>query len=120
MRTCTDIGLRDEAIKYGLWAQDISKKMLEDRYLYFKPLWGLAYTYYNQGYGKKCLHIGKKLLDFGCEMITNFVKMYLGIVSIYKGNMSKGIKMIEELKQVSNEIERIRWLALFESTLGSV
>ena len=199
--TCADIGLCDEAIKYGIRAQDISKKMPEDRYLYFKPLWGLAYTYYHQGYGKKCLHIGKNLLDygnkhsntrclvvghicegmghfvvgdfqasiksfeqgvavavdpfysiwakmflaptyllnnqveeaemalrevetysddFGCEMITNFVKMYLGIVSIVKGNMSKGIKMIEELKQVSIESERFGWLALYESTLGSV
>jgi hypothetical protein len=34
--------------------------------------------------------------------------------------MSKGIKMIEELKQVSIESERINWLATFESTLGSV
>lgn len=199
--TCADIGLRDEAIKYGIRAQDISKKRPEDRYLYFKPLWGLAYTYYRQGYGKKCLHIGKNLLDygnkhsnirclvvahiceglgylvvgdfpasmksfeqgvavaadpfysiwakmflgpayllnnqveeaekalqdvwtysdeFGCEMITNFVKMYLGIVSICKGSMSKGIKMIEGLKQVSIESERIGWLALFESTIGSV
>jgi tetratricopeptide (TPR) repeat protein len=175
--------------------------MPEDRYLYFKSWWGLSFTYYHQGYGKKCLHIGKNLLDygnkhsnirclvvahiceglgylvvgdfpasmksfeqgvavaadpfysiwakmflgptyllnnqveeaekalqdvwtysdeFGCEMITNFVKMYLGIVSIFKGSMSKGIKMIEELKQVSIESERIGWLALFESTIGSV
>lgn len=199
--TCADIGLNEEAIKFGLRAQDISKKMLEDQYLYFKPLWGLSYTYYNQGYGKKCLHIGKQLLDygnkhsnirclvvahicegmghftigdflasiksfeqavavavdpfysiwvkmflaptyllnnqveeaekalreirtysnnFGCEMINNHVKMFLGITSIFKGNISKGIKMIEELKQVSIESERVRWPALFESTLGRV
>jgi hypothetical protein len=60
-----DIGLTDEAIKYGLRAQDISKKMPEDRYLYFKSSWGLSYTYYRQGYGKKCLHIGNQLLDYG-------------------------------------------------------
>jgi tetratricopeptide (TPR) repeat protein len=199
--TCTDIGLHDEAIEFGLRAQVISKKMPEDHYLYFKPLWGLSYIYYNQGYGKKCLHIGKQLLDygnkhsnirclvvahiceglghfltgdflaaikslelgvavavdpfysiwvkmflaptyllnnqvdeaekaleeiwtysddFGCEMITNYVKMFLGIVSILKGNMSKGINMIEELKHVSIESERIRWSAQFENTLGRV
>ena len=33
--TCTDIGLFDEAIKYGLRAQDISKKLPEDQYLIF-------------------------------------------------------------------------------------
>jgi tetratricopeptide (TPR) repeat protein len=174
--TCMDIGLTDEAIKYGLRAQDISKKMPEDRYLYFKSSWGLSYTYYRQGYGKKCLHIGNQLLDygnkhsnirclvvahiceglgylavgdfpasiksfeqavavaadpfysqwakfflaliylfnkqveeaektlrevltysdeFGCEMVINIMKIYLGIVSILKGNMSKGIKMKE-------------------------
>ena len=36
------------------------------------------------------------------------MKMFLGIVSILKGNMSKGIKMIEELKQVSIESGRER------------
>lgn len=58
--------------------------------------------------------------NFGCDMIAGYVKVWLALVSIIKGNMSKGIIMIEESKQVTIETERKNWMPFFESMLGNV
>jgi len=199
--TCTDIGLYDDAIKYGWRAHEISKKIKDDRYLYFKSLGGLSYTYFCKGYGKKCLDFGKRLLvygnkysnirclvvghicegqgysragnlpaaiesfeqgvavasdplhsqwaktflapnylsnkqsaeaervlrevwtytnNFGCEMIGSYASAWLGVISIIKGNMSKGIRIVEEAKQSTIESERNGWIAFWEFMIGSL
>ncbi|UCD78696.1 MAG: AAA family ATPase, partial [Desulfobacterales bacterium] len=198
---CTDIGLFDEAIKYGLRAQEIAGKLPGDHYLYFKSLWGLSYTYYANGCGKRCSQIGKRLLDygnrhsnirclvvghicvglghntagdypaaikslekgvavakdpfyeqwarlflatnyllnkqiiraedaykevwnyatnFGCELFADYASALLGVISIIKGNLSEGIKMVEVTKQNIIESGRKGWIAFWESLLGSI
>jgi tetratricopeptide (TPR) repeat protein len=199
--SCTDIGFFDEAIKYGLRAHEIAEKLQEDQYIYFKSLWGLAYTYFRKGYGKKCLDIGNKLLgygnkhsnircqvvghicvglgyntagdfplaikfleqgvavaadpfysqwaklflaanylsnkqlaeaeaalkevwtyatNYGCELFEVLASALLGIVSIIKGNLSKGIKKVEETNQNIIESETKGWIAFWGNMLGSL
>ncbi len=199
--TCTDLGYFDKAINYGLRAHGLAEKLPEDQYLYFKALAGLSYTYFCQGYGKKCSQIGKELLDYGkrhsnirclvvghicvgqgytaggdpqtamesfeqgvavaadpfysqwaktflapsylsnkqlpeaekafhevrsytnaygCELIGAYAAGWLGIVAIIKGNLSKGIKLVEETRQSVKISERKGWLAFWENMLGTL
>ena len=199
--SCTDIGLFEDAIKYGLRAHEIAEKLQEDRYLFFKSLWGLSYTYFCQGYGKRCSQIGKQLLDygnkhsnircqvvghicvgmgynlagyypaavksleqgvavaadpfysqwaklflsmnylsnnqtreaesvfkevltystnFGCELFEVYASTFLGVISFINGNLSKGIKIVEETNRFIIENERKGWMAAWEKMLGSL
>jgi tetratricopeptide (TPR) repeat protein len=164
-------------------------------------LWGLSYTYFRKGYGKKCLDFGNTLLEygnkhsnircqvvghicvglgyntagdyllaiksleqgvavavdpfysqwaklllaanylsnkrlaeaeaalkevwtyttnFGCETIGALASALLGIVSIIKGNLSKGIKMVEETNQNIIESEAKGWIAFWGNMLGGL
>jgi len=59
------LGLPDEAIAFGVKAQEISTLFESDHYLYFKSLAGMGYTYFFTGDSKKALEVGKTLLDYG-------------------------------------------------------
>ena len=57
---------------------------------------------------------------FGCEMIRPYAFAWLGVVSIIKGSLSKGIGMVEETKQGIIEGDRKGWLAFWEYILGNL
>jgi class 3 adenylate cyclase/tetratricopeptide (TPR) repeat protein len=63
--TCAELGLLDEAIAFGERAQEISKILSSDHYLFFKSLAGIAHTYWYKGESKKNFEIGRTLLDYG-------------------------------------------------------
>ena len=63
--TCADWGLLDEAIAFGEKAQEISRILDSDHYLFFKSLAGIAQTYWYRGESKKIFEIGRTLLDYG-------------------------------------------------------
>jgi class 3 adenylate cyclase/tetratricopeptide (TPR) repeat protein len=63
--TCSELGLLDEAIAFGKRAQEISKILSSDHYLFFKSLSGIAHTYWYKGDSKKNFEIGRTLLDYG-------------------------------------------------------
>jgi len=82
--TCTLLGRMDEAIVYGERAQEISRLLRTDQYLYFKSIGGLGFTYYYKGYKEKVLEVGRTLLDYGQRpsnpraMVIGYWMMNLG------------------------------------------
>ena len=199
--TCADWGLLDEAIVFGEKAQEISRILDSDHYLFFKSLAGIAHTYWFRGEAKKVFEIGKTLLDygkrhsnirsltvghiytgtgyltagdftsaivcykraikvaadpfyshwgkvflgatyvyngqfreaepalqeltsycenFGCEQVRPYAYIFLAVVMIDKGRISKGLKMLEEERQLSLKNERKILHAMLESIIGKV
>jgi len=199
--TCADWGLLDKAIVFGEKAQEISRILDSDHYLFFKSLAGMAHTYWFKGESRKISEIGKTLLDygrrhsnirslavghiytgtgyiaagdftpaidcykraievaadpfyahwgriflgatyvykgqfreaegtlqelisycedFGCENIRPHAYSFLAIVMIDKGNMSQGLKMLDEERQSSLKNERRTSHAMFELAMGKV
>lgn len=57
---------------------------------------------------------------FGCEMLGTPTHALLGLVSIAKGQMGQGLKMIEETLRACHENERRSWYAVIEHALGQV
>jgi class 3 adenylate cyclase/tetratricopeptide (TPR) repeat protein len=58
--------------------------------------------------------------EFGCERVGTPAQMFLGAVTVAKGNMSQGLKMLEETRRVFLENERRRFYAQTEYVLGRV
>jgi len=199
--TCSNLGLLDEAVKFGERGHEIAKSLPTDQYIYFKSLGGIGFARGFIGNGKRAIETGKVLLDYGRKhsnirsmvmghYITGFghsitgdnlsaIKSYekaiqvssdpfyshfprltlgisclyegqfqkaedalkevltfsrnfgteilgslayacLGVVSIAKGHMSHGLKMIEESIHASKENESKFYCALLENLLGMV
>jgi class 3 adenylate cyclase/tetratricopeptide (TPR) repeat protein len=60
-----DLAQYEEALKYGERAQEISRVVESDHYLYFKSLAAIAMCYWNMGNQKKLLKTGNELLEYG-------------------------------------------------------
>jgi tetratricopeptide (TPR) repeat protein len=75
--TCAELGLLDEAIRFGERAQEIANHLLSDHYLYFKSLGGIGYTYYHKGDRKRAAEVGKAILDYG-QRHSNIRSMVMG------------------------------------------
>ncbi|MEE9610350.1 MAG: tetratricopeptide repeat protein, partial [Desulfatiglandales bacterium] len=199
--TCCELGLLDEAITYGERAQEISRSLVQDHYLYFKSLGGIGYAYVFRGNVRKVFEAGKALQDygkrhssirsifmghlfmgyghfiagdfpsaiescekgikvsvdpiysmagklllgyshayeghfeegedivqevatfcrnFGCEVWETPARMLLGIISVGKGHMSQGIRMIEDTQKSFLKNKRKSFLTLSESILGKL
>ena len=58
--------------------------------------------------------------DFGCELLGTPTHALLGLVSIAKGQMGQGLKMIEETLRACHENQRRSWYAAIEHALGQV
>ena len=58
--------------------------------------------------------------DFGCETLGTPAHALLGLVSIAKGQMGQGLKMIEEALRACHENQRRCWYATIEHALGQV
>ncbi|MGD8302010.1 MAG: AAA family ATPase, partial [Desulfobacterales bacterium] len=58
--------------------------------------------------------------EFGCELFDLLAKAMLGIISIIKGRMSKGIKMFEETNRSGYEGGRDGWFATWEYMFGNI
>jgi class 3 adenylate cyclase/tetratricopeptide (TPR) repeat protein len=199
--TCTDLGALEEAILCGERAQEISKHIPSDQYLFFKPLAGIGYACVVKGNWKTALEAGKAILDygqrhsnirsmamghfvmgfsfveagdfpsaieaykkairtaqdpmysqfsrwglgiayaqigqfkeaeealqevasycrdFGCEYFGTPTHAMLGLVSIAKGRMGQGLKMIEETLRACHENQWRTWYVALEHALGQV
>ena len=57
---------------------------------------------------------------FGCELLGTPAHALLGLVSIAKGEMGQGLKMIEETLRAFHENHRRCWYATIEHALGQV
>jgi class 3 adenylate cyclase/tetratricopeptide (TPR) repeat protein len=75
--TCSDLGLLVEATAFGKRAQEISRSMRSDHYLYFKSLAGIGQTCFFTGDRKTAIEIGTTLVEFG-EKQSNIRSTVLG------------------------------------------
>jgi class 3 adenylate cyclase/tetratricopeptide (TPR) repeat protein len=66
---------------------------------------------------KKVVEFGKK---FGVEVIGSPCELFLGVVSIMRGNIRQGFNKINNIRQIFNENGRKPWLAISEHTLGKI
>jgi len=57
---------------------------------------------------------------FGCELLGSPTHAMLGLVSIAKGQMGQGLRMIEESLRFCHENQRKPWYAIIEHALGQV
>lgn len=78
---CAELGRLDESILYGKRAQEASKLVPSDRYLYFKSLGGMAHAYWYMGETKKALEAGKALLAYG-QRHSNVRSLVFGHIGI--------------------------------------
>ena len=87
--TCADLGMLDEAIAYGERAQEISRSLESDQYLYFKSLGGLGWAYLYRGEPNKCFEAGKALLEYG-QGHANIRSLVIGHGVTGYGHLSAG------------------------------
>jgi class 3 adenylate cyclase/tetratricopeptide (TPR) repeat protein len=87
--TCADWGLLDKAIVFGEKAQEISRILDSDHYLFFKSLAGMGHTYWFRGECKKVSEIGKTLLDYG-RMHSNIRSLAVGHIYTGTGYLAAG------------------------------
>ena len=199
--TCSELGSLEKAIFYGERAQEISKHIPSDHYLFFKSLGGIGWASFCKGDKKRILETGITILDygqrhsnirsmvmghfvtgigfflggdfppaieavnkavqtaadpfysqfarftlgvgytqsgqfqeaeealrevasycrdFGCEQFGSPAHALLGLVSIAKGQMGQGLKMIEKTLRACHENQRRCWYAVIEHALGQV
>jgi tetratricopeptide (TPR) repeat protein len=94
--TCLYRGDIDEAIYHGEKAQEISRLMPEDHYVYVKSLAGLGCAFFFQGDTKKTYEAGKKVFEYSRKR-SNTRGMVLGhwltgYYYILKGDCSSAIE----------------------------
>ena len=101
----SDLSRYDEALQYGARAQEISKVVESDHYLYFKSLGAMAMCYWQLGDSKKLHKIGKDLLEYGqrhasirCQTMGH---MALGGVNNLVGDNPRFINSFQEALDVS-------------------
>jgi len=199
--TCTLLGQLDEAIAHGKRAQEISRLLPEDQYLFFKSLGALGFTYYFKADKKKLFDAGTTLLNYGrkhsnirctvmgnwmttlghqldgnfqsavdyfekvsniavdpyyskmgtlwlgvsyflngqfeeaeeplndfvtysqqmgCEIMEYMALMFLGIITLAKGHMRRGLEELKKVQQTLLKIENQTFYAQSEYVLGNV
>jgi len=87
--TCSEWGLLDESIVFGEKAQEISRILDSDHYLFFKSLAGIAHSYWQRGESKKIFEIGRTLLDYG-RSHSNVRSLTLGHIYTGTGYLTAG------------------------------
>jgi class 3 adenylate cyclase/tetratricopeptide (TPR) repeat protein len=103
--TCVLLGRMDEAIVYGERAQEISRLLRTDQYLYFKSIGGLGFAYYHKGDKEKVLEAGRILLDYGQRhsnpraMVIGYWMMNLG--HVLNGDFSSALESVQKELQLS-------------------
>jgi tetratricopeptide (TPR) repeat protein len=75
--TCAELGVLEEAVLYGERAQEISKNMPSDQYLFFKSLAAIGYASFYKGDRKKTQEVGTTLLNYG-HRHSNLRSMMMG------------------------------------------
>jgi class 3 adenylate cyclase/tetratricopeptide (TPR) repeat protein len=115
--TCLDWGLLDEAIVFGEKAQEVSRILELDHYLFYKSLAGIAHTYWFKGKSKKNFEIGRTLLDYGKRhsSIRSLVvgHIYTGTGYLIAGNFTSAIERYRRAVEVSADPFYAHWATIF-------
>ncbi|HLO26627.1 MAG TPA: adenylate/guanylate cyclase domain-containing protein, partial [Geobacteraceae bacterium] len=93
--TCSDLGLLDDALKYGRRAHEISKRIRFDPFLYLSSLRTMAIAYFFKGDCRKMDGIGRLMLEYGERQSDNRASamgnIYIGVGYFSGGNMPSAI-----------------------------
>jgi tetratricopeptide (TPR) repeat protein len=103
--TCAELSLLDQAIAFGERAQEISKFLESDHYLYFKSLGGMGHAYWFRGERKRAFEVGKAILDYGQKHsnIRSVVMGHyiMGYSHLIEGDFPSAIECFQRAVQVS-------------------
>jgi tetratricopeptide (TPR) repeat protein len=66
------------------------------------------------------IEVQKYAAEFGCELFADYATALLGIVDFIRGNLSGGIKIVEETMHRMAEAERKTMIAYWENILGNL
>ncbi len=116
--TCAELGLLDEALKFGERAQSVAKDFPADHYLFFKSLGGIGFAHYYRGEGEKALEAGRVLVEFG-ERNSDIRSMVMGhyitgLGHYISGDLASGIKSEQRAVQISADPYYRQFPRLFE------
>jgi class 3 adenylate cyclase/tetratricopeptide (TPR) repeat protein len=115
--TCADWGLLDEAIVFGEKAQEISRILELDHYLFYKSLAGMAHTYWFRGESKKNFEIGRTLLNYGKRhsSIRSLVvgHIYTGTGYLAAGNFTSAVECYRRAVDVAADPIYSHWSKIF-------
>jgi tetratricopeptide (TPR) repeat protein len=117
---CNDLSQYDEALQYGARAQEISKLVESDHYLYFKSLGAIATCYWEMGAMEKLDTVAKDLLEYGqrhasirCQtmghMATGGVCNLVGDAAGFIENFQKALDVSADIMY---DISAKAWLGL--------
>jgi len=100
---CVDLGLSEEAIKFGERAHNIAESLNDDHYLYFKPLAGIACAYYAKGDWKEAIKVGETLIAYGLKH-SNIRSVSMGYTAVGQGHAAAGdlISAVESYQEAIN------------------
>ena len=119
-RTCSDMGLLDEAVAYGKRAQEMSKLLPSDADLFRNSLGATAGAYYFRGECKKTIEVAKILLKHGERQkdtrCISWGYFYLGLGSLASGDIQSAIEHFNRTIQVSVDPFLSYWARFLLST----
>jgi len=103
--TCGYLGLLDEGVAYGKRAQEISKALESDHYLYFKSLSALGFIYEWQGERKNVFAAGEAVVEYG-KRYSSIRSLVMGYVTMawghsLDGDSSSEVECIQHALEVS-------------------
>ncbi len=75
--TCAELGFLEDAILYGERAQEISKNIPTDHYLFFKSLGGIGFASFYKGDTQRIMEAGNAILEYG-QRYSNIRSTVLG------------------------------------------
>jgi tetratricopeptide (TPR) repeat protein len=93
--TCSDLGFLDDALKYGIRAHEISKRIRFDPFLFLSSLRVMAIAYFFKGDCRKIDSIGRLMLEYGEKQSdprgSAMGHIYIGIGYFSGGDMPSAI-----------------------------
>jgi class 3 adenylate cyclase/tetratricopeptide (TPR) repeat protein len=105
--TYAELGMHEKAIIAGKRAQEISKSLVSDHYLFLKSLSGIGYLFWIKGQGQKCIEAGRRLVDFGLnrssirsQVMGHYIK---GLGYFSKGDFQEAKSCFTSATEVSED-----------------
>ena len=114
----------DGAYQQSIDAFDTAIQTAADPYYTHFPKFSMGAVYALSGRLQEAEEVLQEVASygrgFGCEQFETTTHALLGLVSISKGRMGNGLKMIEEALEVCHKNQRRCWHAMIEHALGQV
>jgi len=98
--TCSDLGLLEDAVKYGQRAHEVSKRIRFDPFLFLSSLRVMAVAYFFKGDCRKIDSIAKSMLGYGERQSDNRASamgnIYMGVGYFSGGNMPSALEPLKK------------------------